>query len=73
MTHGKGTARVSTLVRIAVLCALTGLLFILAFLLRGFQAWSIGLGIFVGVPLLGVAMVFYIIAVVHDLRQHKVL
>ena len=73
MMQGKGTARVNTLVRIAVLCALTGLLLIFVFLWRGFQAWSIGLGVFVGVPLLGVAIMFYIIAVVQDLRDHDVL
>ena len=60
----------SKLVRRTVECALVGLLCVLLFLWSGFTPWSMGLGIMFGVPLLILAMVLYLIAVVRDLRQH---
>ena len=62
-----------TLLRTSVILALLGMLCVLVYLWRGFEAFTIGLGIFVGVPLLLVAMLLYVITVVSDLRQRGVL
>ena len=66
----KEAPEVRTLVRVAVGGAMVGLLCALLFLWRGFTVWSLGVGIFLGSPLLLVAMVLYIIAVARDLRRH---
>ncbi len=75
MSHGNEneSVRVNTLVRAAVLCALLGLLFVLVFLWSGFAPWSVGLGVFLGAPMLLIAMVLYTVAVLLDLRQRGVL
>ena len=49
---------------------MVGLLCALLFLWRGFTVWSLGVGIFLGSPLLLVAMVLYVIVVARDLRRH---
>jgi len=49
---------------------MVGLLCALLFLWRGFTVWSLGVGIFLGSPLLLVAMVLYVIAVARNLRRH---
>ena len=64
---------INRLVRIAVVCALIGLLSVLLFLWSGFAPWSVGVGLFFGAPLLIAAVVLYLIAVVRDLRQRGVL
>ena len=64
---------VNTLVRTAVACALIGLLSVLLFLWSGFAPWSVGMGVFFGAPLLVIAVMLYLIAVVRDLRQRGVL
>lgn len=56
--------------RVAILLALTGLICILVFLWYGFSAWTLGIGVFLGFPLLGFALVLYLLAVLRDLRQH---
>ena len=66
----KEAPEVSALVRVAVAGAMVGLLCVLLFLWRGFTVWSLGVGIFLGSPLLLVAMVLYVIAVARDLRRH---
>lgn len=63
---------VHKLVRAAVIFALVGLVCVLIFLWRGFQSWSVGVGIFLGAPVLTVSMVLYVTAVVIDLRQRDV-
>jgi len=73
MNSSRESVGISILVRIAVVCALIGLFSISLFLWFGFAAWSAGVGIFFGTPLLVVAMILYIIAVVRDLRQQGVL
>lgn len=60
-------------VRVAVMCALPGLAGISLFLGSGFGPWSLGVGFFLGVPLLLLAVVLYLIAVFLDLRQHGAL
>ena len=64
---------INKLVRIAVGCALIGLLSVLLFLWSGFAPWSVGIGVFFGAPLLVIAVMLYLIAVVRDLRQRGVL
>ncbi len=61
------------LVRIAIIVALVGLLCVLFFLIRGFDAISVGLGIFLGMPLVLGGIVLYLIAVFRDLRQRGAL
>lgn len=61
---------ISRLVRVAVGCALVGLLCALLFLGSDFTPWSVGLGVFLGFPLLIIAMVLYVIAVARDLQRH---
>ena len=58
---------------LAVKCAIVGLACILLFLWNEFGAWTIGLGTFVGIPLLGVAVLLYIGAVVTDLKTRNAL
>ena len=60
-------------VRPAVVFALLGLLCIFIFLARGFNPWSLGIALFLGVPLLLVGLGLYVVAVVRDLRRHGVL
>lgn len=64
---------ISRLVRISVVLALFGLAFTGLFLWQGFQSWSVGLGVFIGLPLLLLAMFCYVLAVLRDLRQRDVL
>lgn len=61
------------LVRSAVVVGLAGLLCVLLFLVFGFEAWSVGIGVFLGFPLLMAAVVLYVIAVIRDLRTREAL
>jgi uncharacterized membrane protein YgaE (UPF0421/DUF939 family) len=58
---------------LAVNCALAGLVCILLFLWNGFGAWSMGLGTFIGIPLLLLAIVLYVSAVAFDLKRRGAL
>ena len=71
----KGTmdSGMSRLIRTAVVLALIGLLLVLLFLCFGFRPWSMGIGVFLGGPVLLSAVVLYIIAVIGDLRRRDVL
>ncbi len=64
---------VSRLIGIGVNCAIIGLVCVLLFLWHGMGAWSMGLGMFVGIPLLVIAVLFYIVAVARDLKRHGAL
>jgi predicted PurR-regulated permease PerM len=66
-------ASVDRLLRTAVVLAIIGMSCLLVFLLSGFAAWSVGLGIFLGVPLLVVALVLYVMVVIRDLRRRGAL
>ncbi len=66
-------ASVDRLLRTAVVLAIVGLICLLIFLISGFAAWSVGLGIFLGVPLLLVALVLYVAVVIRDLRRRGAL
>ena len=58
---------------LAVNCAIVGLICVLLFLWYGFGAWSMGLGTFIGIPLLILAVLLYISAVVTDLKTRGAL
>lgn len=64
--------KINKLIRIAVILGSIGLACLLIYLVVGFQPWSVGVGIFLGFPLLTVALVIYIVAVVKDLKRHEV-
>ncbi|NJN18007.1 MAG: hypothetical protein HC822_17915 [Oscillochloris sp.] len=68
-----GPEPTNRLLRLAVIIALIGLVLLGLFLVFGFLPWTVGLGMFVGMPLLGLAMVIYLIAVVVDLRRRGAL
>jgi len=63
---------VDRLLRTAVVLAIAGLICLLIFLLSGFAAWSVGIGVFLGMPLL-LALVLYVLVVIRDLRRRGAL
>jgi Na+/melibiose symporter-like transporter len=66
-------AKIDKLIRVAVILAMIGMLLVLMFLIAGFQAWSVGLGFFLGMPVMMAGVILYIYAVIRDLRESKVL
>lgn len=58
---------------LAVDCAVVGLVCILMFLWNGFGAWSMGLGTFIGIPLVVVSVILYLSVVGFDLKRSGVL
>ncbi|WP_342346403.1 hypothetical protein [uncultured Nitrospira sp.] len=64
---------VTRLTNLAVNFALVGLACVFLFLWNGFGAWSMGLGMFVGMPLLVMAILLYFVAVARDLRRRGAL
>ena len=64
---------VTRLTGLAVNLALVGLFLLLLFLWHGFGAWSMGLGMFVGMPLIVIAVLLYITAVSRDLKRRGAL
>lgn len=64
---------VNKLVRTAILCTIAGMLLVLIFLIFGFQAWSVGIGVFLGMPVMLTGVGLYVIAVFRDLRNRRVL
>jgi hypothetical protein len=67
------SAWVTRQLTLAVNCAIAGLACVLLFLWHGFGAWTMGLGTFVGIPLVVLAMVLYVSAVVTDLKTRGAL
>lgn len=65
--------KIDKLIRASVILGLIGLFCIFLFLLTGFTGWTVGVGVFFGFPILLLAVILYIIAVVRDLRKHEVL
>ncbi|MDA2924126.1 hypothetical protein MYX84_12580 [Acidobacteria bacterium AH-259-O06] len=61
------------LLRTSVISTLLGMFCILVFLWRGFESWTVGLGIFLGVPLLLLGILLYLTAVIRDLRRRGAL
>ena len=64
---------VTRLTSLAVDFALGGLVCVLLFLWHGMGAWSMGLGMFVGMPLLVIAILLYGVAVARDLKRRGAL
>jgi hypothetical protein len=71
--NNEAPKEVDKLVRIAILCTMTGMLLILIFLIIGFRAWSVGLGVFIGMPVMLLGVGLYVVAVFRDLKFRKVL
>lgn len=69
MSDEKRPPRTSRLIRWAVLCALGGLVCVSFFLWQDFSSLSIGVGLAVGIPLLVVAMVSYLFAILRELHH----
>lgn len=65
--------RARRLLLTAVLCTLTGLVCVLLFLWFGFLPWTVGVGVFLGFPLLLIGIVLYLAAVIGDLRRRRAL
>jgi hypothetical protein len=65
----KGTFWISGQLAVAVNCTLLGLICILIFLWNGFGAWSMGLGMFIGIPLIVMGLLLYLSAVAFDLKR----
>lgn len=61
------------LIGIAVDIAMVGLVCVYLFLWHGLGAWSMGLGMFIGMPLLLIAILLYGIAVARDLKRRGAL
>lgn len=64
---------VTRLTSLAVNFALVGLVCVLLFLWHGMGAWSMGLGMFIGMPLLMIAILLYGVAVARDLKRRGAL
>ena len=64
---------VTRLISLAVNFAIVGLVYLLLFLWHGLGAWSMGLGMFVGMPLLLIALLFYVVAVARDMKRRGAL
>lgn len=64
---------VTRLIGSAVNIAIVGLICVLLFLWNGMGAWSMGLGMFVGMPLLIIALMLYVVAVARDMKRRGAL
>ncbi|MDH4193196.1 MAG: hypothetical protein OEY80_08485 [Nitrospirota bacterium] len=64
---------VTRLISLAVNFAIVGLVYLLLFLWHGLGAWSMGLGMFVGMPLLLIALLLYVVAVARDMKRRGAL
>ncbi len=71
--HDENPQVVDKLVRTAILCTMAGMILILTFLVFGFQAWSVGLGMFLGMPVMLFGVGLYVVAVFRDLKNRNVL
>jgi len=73
MSDDTSSVEPDRLVRIAILCVLVGLVCVLIFLWRGFDAFSVGIGVFFGMPMVLLGVVTYVVAVIRDLRRRGAL
>lgn len=64
---------VTRLIGLAVDIALVGLVCVYLFLWHGLGAWSMGLGMFIGMPLLLIAILLYVVAVARDMKRRGAL
>ena len=65
----KGTFWIQGQLALAVNCTVLGLICILLFLWNGFGAWSMGLGMFIGIPLVVLGVILYLFALAFDLNR----
>lgn len=61
------------LLRTAVICTIVGLASVLLFLWEGFAWYTVGVGIFFGIPMLIIGIGTYLVAVIRDLRRRGAL
>ncbi len=73
MDTPRKTALIRRLVRTAAVSGLLGSLCSSVYFLQGFTPLSLGVGIFLGIPLLLAAMLLCIVAILSDLRQRGAL
>jgi hypothetical protein len=73
MPENSPSVGVTRLIGIAVDIALVGLVCVSLFLWHGLGAWSMGLGMFIGMPLLLIAILLYVVAVARDMRRRGAL
>ncbi len=64
---------IDRLIHIAVILAIAGMLSVSAALVFGFGPITVGLSMFMGAPLLSLAILLYIVAVIRDLRNQGIL
>ena len=69
----KGTFWIRSQLALAAHCTVLGLICILLFLWNGFGAWSMGLGMFIGIPFVVVGVILYLFAVAFDLKREGAL
>ena len=73
MPENSPSVGVTRLIGIAVNIALVGLVCVYLFLWHGLGAWSMGLGMFIGMPLLLIAILLYVVAVARDMKRRGAL
>ena len=73
MPENSPSVGVTRLIGIAVDIALVGLVCVYLFLWHGLGAWSMGLGMFIGMPLLLIAILLYVVAVARDMKRRGAL
>jgi len=72
-TNSTSDLKVDKLVRIAIISTMAGMIFVLLFLIFGFRAWTVGLGVFIGMPVMFFGVLLYVVAVLRDLKNKRVL
>ncbi len=72
-TTERDRGRINKMIRVAVVMAVIGLLCVFAVLWRGFAPWSMGVGMFIGMPLIITAIIIYLFAVIRDMKDHGLL
>ena len=60
-------------VSVAMLLALVGLSSATVYLVLGFSEWTMGVGFWIGMPCLFLADVIYLVVVLRDLHQRKLI
>ncbi|MEL7450583.1 MAG: hypothetical protein AAFN78_15325 [Pseudomonadota bacterium] len=64
---------VNRVISLASIMVVAGLICVMIFLIKGFGAVSMGLGMFIGMPVVGAGVLLYLAAVVQDLRRRGAL
>lgn len=71
MTPGDRHADVDSLLGVTIGLAIIGLIGVLPLLCAGFSALTMGVGLCLGFPGLGLATLLYCVIVVRDLHRHR--